>query len=537
MRIWLWPAFFLFTACSWNERPISFNLGAETVQLDWNRAVDSTSMIVLENIMEGLTSYSDSVAKAAGTLRPLPALASSWTVIDEGRTIRFNIRTKVYWSDGVPLVAQHFVDSWQRLLAPETRASGAYQLFDIVGAKEFNRGELKDFSQVGIKAEGDSVLVVQLQRPVPYFFHLVAAPATFPLRVDQLNLNGGQWPKPEDLITLGAYRLERWDVGEAIHLSAYEYYYGPKPEIDRIVCRLISEPLTAYALFENGELDVIPGDLPASLLSRLLTRHEFRSGPRDSVSFLVFNTNRPPFNDSTFRRALAEALPREAMAAPFQGAQTPFRSWIPPGMLGYDESAGVMQREERPLSLRGKVIELRYSGSDTWHLVFQTLQEIWKRELGVELRLIPSEPAQLREDLASGSGKRKGDPHLTFLGWVADYPDPHSFMNVFTSNSETNFSGWKNLAYDRLVESAASIDDESLRMELYGRAQKLLLQEDAVILPLFLSGHQALVAQRVRGVVLNPLDKWYFRLWRKSDGEYLRGSNFFRRFRGSGGSS
>ncbi len=508
---------FLLTlsACSAGERPLQFNLGNEAVQLDWNRSLDSTSAVILDNVMEGLTSYADSLhGPRAELLRPLPALASSWSVSEEGRVYLFHLRSGVFWSDGVELTAQHFVDSWRRLLDPATGSSNSYQLLEIVNAAAYAAGRLRDFSKVGVRALDPYTLEVRLRRAVPYFLHLVASPSTFPIRQDLIERFGEQWVEPGNLVTLGPYRISHWNQGEEIVLRAYPGYYGEKPKISTVICRMIAEPLTAYTFYENGELDILPRDLPPSYARALLSHPDYRSGPKLAVNFLLFNVHRAPFNLAANRRAFVQAMSRPELSSFFEGAQTPVKSWIPPGMLGHDPTLGIEAEGRVSKELAGKPLVLRFSGNDTWNLVFQSMQRTMAEKLQLKSKLEPLEAREFTKLLSqlTGPARPRSEtlPHLMLVGWVADYPDPHSFMNIFTSSSENNYMGWKNARYDELVEKAVSTAEEASRRHYYHEAQKLLLETEAVLMPLFLNSHQALVRSSLSGVHLNVLDKWYF---------------------------
>ncbi|MGZ3653538.1 MAG: peptide ABC transporter substrate-binding protein [Bdellovibrionota bacterium] len=525
----------LLTGCSFHDRPLQFNLGNEAVQLDWNRAIDITSAVVLDNVMEGLTSYAGSLeGSEAELLRPLPALAQSWSVSDGGRVYRFHLRAGVFWSDGVELEARHFVDSWERLLNPVTESANAYQLLEVEGAAAYSRGQLKDFSKVGVKAIDTHTLEVRLRRPVPYFLHLVASPSTFPVRRDLIEKFGEQWMDPEHLVTLGPYRIAEWTQSERIVLKAYAGYYGPSPKISTVICRLIAEPLTAYTFYENGNLDIIPRDLPPSFARSLKTHPDYRSGPKLAENYLLFNVNRAPFNKVENRRAFIASMNREELAAVFEGSQTPVTSWIPPGLLGYSPELGVKgEGRDAPLFPK-KPLSIRFSGSDTWNLVFQSMQRRMSEKLGVKAKLEQLESKEFQKLLGARS-PADALPQLMLLGWVADYPDPHNFMNVFTSASENNYMGWKNKYYDELVEKAVSTADEGARRRLYQEAQKLLLEDQVVLMPLFLNGHQALVRSELHGVNLNVLDKWYFQNVEFTDTSWRGFSHgMLRRLRGIG---
>ncbi|HEY8278499.1 MAG TPA: peptide ABC transporter substrate-binding protein [Bdellovibrionota bacterium] len=533
---------FLLVSCSGADRPLQFNLGNEAVQLDWNRSIDITSGILLDNVMEGLTSYADSLHSSGSDLiRPMPALAFSWSVSEGGRLYRFHLRQGVYWSDGVELEAKHFVDSWQRLLDPRTASTNSYQLFEIENAAAFASGKLKSFGSVGVRAIGPYTLEVRLRRPVPYFLHLVASPSTFPIRKDLIRKFGEQWMDPAHLVTLGPYKIAEWSQGERIVLKAYPSYHGSPPKIGTVICRLVGEPLTAFTFFENGELDVIPRDLPPSYSRRLQSHPDYRSGSKLAVNYLLFNIHRPPFDSAKNRRAFIQAMNRPELAAFFEGAQTPVSSWIPPGLLGHAPELGVSAEGKEAPGFPAKSLVLRFTGSDTWNLVFQSMQRTMAEKLGVKAKLEQNESRDFQKFLAllSSPGRPRAEnlPHLLLVGWVADYPDPHSFMNIFTSSSENNYMGWKNAAYDELVEKAVITGDEGSRKRYYLEAQKLLLENEAVLMPLFLSSHQALVRSNLKGVHLNVLDKWYFQNveftdsgWRSFSGV---GSGMLRRLRNS----
>ncbi len=504
------------SGCSGRGRPLQFNLGSEAVQLDWHRSIDTTSMVVLDNVMQGLTSYADSLhGHGADLLRPLPALAASWSVSEGGRVYRFHLKPGVVWSDGVALHAQHFVDSWERLLLPATGSANAYQLLELENAQAFLQGKLKDFSKVGVKAIDALTLEVRLRRPVPYFLHLVASASTFPIRKEMIERYGDLWTEPGNLVTLGPYFISEWAQGDRIELSAYPGYHGARPRIPHVICRLVAEPLTAYTMYENGELDILPRDLPPSFARRLQSHRDYRSGPKLQINYLLFNVHRPPFDSKAARRAFIEAMNRAELASYFEGAQTPFSAWIPPGLLGHSPGAGVAAEGKESRGIAGRALSIRFGGSDTWNLVFQATQRTLLEKLQAKAKieqLDSREFSKLLAQLASSLSRPnpRSLPHVLSLGWVADYPDPHSFMNLFTSASENNYMGWKNAAYDELVEKAVSTTDEAQRRRYYLEAQKILLEDEVALMPLFLNSHQALVRTGLDGVSLNVLDKWYF---------------------------
>lgn len=508
--------FFFLCACSRSRDTLSFNLTRESIQLDWHKANDNASVIVLDNIMEGLTSYADVLQSntQAELLRPLPALASSWSISENGTLYRFHIREGVRWSDGEPLKAQHFVDSWQRLLDPEAGSEGAYRLFDILGAQDFATAKSNDFSKLGVRAVDAQTLEVKLRRPASYFLHLLATPGTFPLRKDLIEKYGANWTNVENLVVLGPYQLQEWNHGDRIVLIANKKYWGAAPSIKKVICKMISEPLTALALYTNGDLDILPRDLPVSYASYWKDHEDYLTGPKLAVSYLALNTRKPPFNSVENRRDFAKSVNRQELAKIFQGTQSPISSFIPPGMFGHMPGLGITF-DEHALTKKMGVLRLRYNANDNFNLMFQGFEASLRASGGSTLRLEPTEWKEYKETLVALASKRvpplAEQPNILYVSWVADYPDPHSFMNIFTKASEGNQTGWTNTRYDALVESAVETENESQRMSLYEQAQHILLEEDAAIVPVFFTSHQALAKADIKGVVLNPLDKWYFK--------------------------
>lgn len=503
--------FLVFSSCSSSaDKKLQFNLGTEVIQLDWSDAIDTSSMILLDNIMEGLTSYTDSI-HSSELVRPLPALAESWSISEQGKRYVFQIRAGVVWTDGVPLEAKHFVDSWKRLLNPSRSSPNAYLLSDVVGALEYHRGRLKDFSQVGVKALSKNSLEVRLVKPVPYFLHLVASSSTFPFRADLEKALGSAWVFPSNIVTLGPYKIRDWKQGDHFELVANADYWGKAPSIHRVILRMVEEPLTAFSLYQAGLLDILPRDLPASYLHLLQSRPDYRTAPKMHVSYLLFRQSHPAFRTPAQRRDFIEAIDRDSLAYYFKGSQGRFSSWVPPGLLGHDPSLGI-QKQEGKKNVRGlPSINLHYSGSDTWNLVFQKMKSDLENQRKLNLNLVPMNQKKYRSLIIDLSRKKASVPDLLLVGWVADYPDSNTFMKVFTSFSETNYVNWKNSHYDSLIAKASSSEEESLRTQSYLEAQKILLEEEVVIVPLFLSSHQALVRESLGGVKLNVLDKWYFK--------------------------
>ncbi|HTO56014.1 MAG TPA: peptide ABC transporter substrate-binding protein [Myxococcota bacterium] len=483
---------------------LRINLETEPPTLDWNLATDGVSIIAIEQLMRGLT-------RLDSELRPEPDLAESWAVSDEGRTYTFKLRPGVLWSDGVPLRAQHFVDSWRRLLDPKTAAEYAYFLFGIHNARAFNSGKVSDFGAVGVRAPDDRTLVVELDAPLVYFPALVNFMVTFPLRADLVARYGERWTDPGNLVTLGPFVLEEWRHEYRLVLRANERYWGGRPPLDRITAFMVQEGSTALVLFEQGLLDLVR--IPPLEIRRYTNRPEYLRRPLLRGYYYGFNVRKPPFDDARVRRAFALAIDRSKFPELLRGGEQPWPSWIPPGMpdanpglgLGFDpERARALLKEAGVDPARLPPVRIVYNNDQTHKLVAELVQAFWHDHLGVRVELQNREWKVFLKEVETDT------PPVFRLGWGADFPDPDNFMNLFTSYSENNHTGWANPRYDALVERAAREADPGERQQLYDQAQRLLLEEDVPIVPLFVTSANFAVQPRVKGFVPSPMDLFFF---------------------------
>ena len=240
--------------CSGREardfRTFRMAVRAEPPTLDWTLATDSISFNILTNIMEGLTQYN-------ANLKPVPALAERWEFSEDGKTLRYYLRDDVYWTDGKPVTAMDFEFSWKRLLNPTTAAQYAYFLSDVENAVEYNSGEIKDPSRVGVTAVSPHILEVRLNKPVVYFPSITTFMVTFPQREDIVKLHGDRWTNPEHIVTNGPFRLSEWHHEYKLVLKTNENFYDTRPGFDAVKIYIVEEPTTALTLYETGELDVI----------------------------------------------------------------------------------------------------------------------------------------------------------------------------------------------------------------------------------------------------------------------------------------
>ena len=494
-------------AAASKESTFTFRLQGEPETLDWNRAHTLSETYLLLNLMEGLV-------EVAPNLKLENRLAERFSISPDGRTYTFYLRKGVKWQDGVPLRAADFVYSWKRLLSPLTAASYAYLLFDIQGAKDFYEGKLKDFSKVGIKAIDDRTFEVKLQRPMAHWIYIPTFWVTFPLREDVVAKHGSSWTAPGKMITLGPYTLESRELDSKIVLRANANYWGKRGNVQKVIGQIVSDDQTALTLFETGNLDFM-GEIPLLELSRVSSRPEFRVFPYLKTSYLGFNVSKFPMSSVRFRRAVAMAIDKAKLVDALQGKQTPATSFLPPGLLGRDPKAGL------PLDLLRARSEMRLSGVEVgtepitldllaYNLnknrrMAEILQAQLKAALGIQVNIELFDPKAFRAQIDLGV-------YPMFQGmWGADYPDPDNFMGIFQSTAGNNRTAWKSAAYDQWIDQARSNQVIRDRERLYMQAEKLLLEKEAVIVPLFYEPLLTLISRRARNVEVNPLNYLYLR--------------------------
>ena len=488
-------------------KTLTFRIRGEPETLDWNRAHTFVEGALLFNLMEGLVRIDSS-------LRVLPALAKSWSVSADQKRILFKLRPGVKWSDGVNLRAQDFVYSWKRLLSPLTGAAYAYFLFDIENAQAFNQGKITNFDQVGVKALDDLTLEVRLTKKIAYWISLTAFWVTFPLRQDLLETYGSSWELPGRMLTLGPFTLASRDLESKVVLKKNPYYQNPSlpsSNISEVVALIVKDDQVALNLYDQGKLDVLT-DLTTLDMRPLMGRKDLKSFSHLKTSFIGFLSSQYPASQVRLRRAIAMALDKSKLITLLHSNQTAASSLIPPGLLGYSRSLGLaFQPDAAKAELRisgispGDSLTLEYLLPD-WDrsfIVGQWIQSELKKNLNLSVSLKALENKLYRTQLNLGNY-----PFFDF-SWSADYPDADSFLSLFTSESGNSHTHWKNTEYDALIHQAESESSQTKRIKLYQDAQKILIEDEAVVIPLFYEPNWILLKPHIKNLEINALDFLY----------------------------
>jgi oligopeptide transport system substrate-binding protein len=512
----------LASGCS-PQRPradLVFINGAEPETLDPAIITGQPEGRIVNALFEGLLRFDKNGKAVLG-------VAASWDISPDGCTYTFHLRPDAKWSDGHPVTAQDFVDSWHRTLDPVTASAYNYQLFSVAGAEDFANGKTGDFSTVGVMALDASTLRVTLRQPTSYFLDLCAFETLYPVRVDLIAKYGDDWVKPGKLVGNGAFLLDDWRINDSIFLSKNPLYWDASHVHLRSVQVLpISQANVAYNFYAAGQADLImdKGLAPSSLLDALKTRPDFHASPFLGSYFLRFNCAKGPFSDPRVRQAFSMALDRKRITNKITRAgELPALNFVPPGITGYQPPQGLTENVEMARKIlaeagypEGKGFPLTtylYSEGELNEAVAVELQSMWKENLGVSIQLARQEWKVYLNSLGSL------DFGIARSSWVGDYPDPNTFLDLFLSGSGNNRTGWSNKNYDRLLEEAAKEPDGARRLQLLSRSEGLLIRDEMPIAPLFFYvGIQLYDPEKLGGIQPNLLDEHPLRdIYRKDN--------------------
>jgi oligopeptide transport system substrate-binding protein len=507
----------LNSGCVRREPPADVTIinGAEPESLDPAIVTGVPEMRITKALFEGLTRLD------ARTARPVPALAERWEISDDRRVYTFHLRTNAVWSTGDPITASDVVWSWRRALSPATASDYAGQLFCIKGAEDYCTGNAKDPSHVGVHALGAHAVRVELNLPLPFFLDVCAFPALAVVPRQTIEQYGDRWLRARPLPTSGAFLLGAWRLNDKVRLLRNPRYWDAEHTPSAIIDVLpIGSPNTALNLYETGGADIVwDKDLvPFELLDVLVRRPDFHTFDFLGTYFLRFNATRPPFDDPRVRRAFALAADRTRLVKKLftSGEKPAFHfvpdstaNYTPPPAMPYDPAAGRELLAEAGFSGGKGFPRVQYSfpsaaggAGNTQGKIAVELQQMWHDELGVNVEL-----RQVERKIFYNAQSRL-DYDLSGSSWVADYNDPNTFLDLFTSSSGNNRTGWKNARYDDLIRQANLQTNMTQRAEWFRQAEMGLVNEEAPIVPLyFFAGFNYFDPARVRGIYQNALDE------------------------------
>jgi oligopeptide transport system substrate-binding protein len=444
-----------------------------------------------------------------------PWMATKVESNKDGSKWTFYIRKDTRWSDNAPVRAQDFEWSFKRQLNPETKAPYASFLYDIKNAEKFNKKEITDAGQVGVKAKDDWTLEVTLEGPRGYFPVLAAYLAALPAHRGAVEKHGDKWTEAGNIVTNGPFTLEAWDHNKQMVLRKNPYYFRAKDvHLNRVVVPII--PIQAGSLpYENNELDMTAlqaGDLK-KLQSDPRAKGDVFQYPFPGTWYLLPQVTKAPFDNVKVRRAVSQAIDRAEIVKVSQGLAIPAWSMIPPGFPGAidDPKIKAIQRFDKKAALE-HLKGTPFEGGKNWPKIALTMrdeglgakplaeavQSMLLDSLNMKTDLEVLEPRVFRERLW------KQDLQFVWIRWFMDYPDPHNeYFDTFYGKKTTGRrQAWVNDAFDKELEAGRDTQDPAKRLEHYKRAEEIM-QTDVGYVPVAWVVRFAAAKPWVKGIEKN----------------------------------
>jgi oligopeptide transport system substrate-binding protein len=478
--------------------------GPKTIDPGLNAASDGGN--VINNMFEGLT------REINGKIEP--AMAESYTISDDGLVYTFKIRPDVKWSDGQPVTAKDFEYAWTRVLDPATASEYSW-IFDEANVDSF-------------KALDDMTFEVKLKVPTAYFLGLTAFYTFFPVREDAVAKGAdGAWAyDPAASIVNGPFKLESYTQGNKLVLVKNDNYWrADEVKLTKIEGLLIDDESTSLTAFEAQEIDIIE-TVPTAEVPKLMAEDpRFMIFPQDAVYYYSLNTKVAPLDNVKVRQALALAIDRKAIVETVTKAgQFPAHSMVP--ATDYDADGNIFNVKsgfhifkedgtadvEKAKALLAEAgfadgkgfpeMELLYNTSEGHKAIAEAIQEMWKQNLGINVKLANQEWAVFQDT------RTNHDFQIARGGWVGDYSDPMTYLGMFITGSTMNYGEWSSAAYDSAIAASKKLTDQARFDELY-KADKVLMEEMPVI-PIYYYTDSTMVQEYVKGWELTTRSTWYF---------------------------
>ena len=474
--------------------------GAEPATLDPHFASGTWENNIIGDMFLGLTTED-----SKGVM--IPGLATSWKISEDGKTYTFKIRDAV-WSDGTEITADDFVFSFKRILAPETAAKYSFMLHPIKGAKAFNEGKGKA-SDVAVKAIDKDTLEVKLEKVTPYFLESLTHYTGWAVPAHTVKKHGKEWARKGNIVVSGAFTLKEWTPNSKVVLTKNKKFFDAKNvSLDGVEFYPVEKATAELKRWKAGEFHTTT-ELPGGMLSNL--KKEFGSqvlvSPRLGTYYYTINHN--VFKDVRVRQALNMSINREIITSKISGnGEVPAYSWVAPKTNNYPSAARLSfekmsyaDRVKKAKDLmaaagysKSKPLEvaLSYNTSEGHKKVAVAIASMWK-QVGVKVTLSNSEAKVHYAEL------KKNNFEIGRAGWIGDYNDPTTFLDLFLADVTYNYGRYNNSKFDALMKKAAGMaSDLNARAAILKQAEKLAIEEVA-LMPIYHYVNKQMVSNKITG--------------------------------------
>lgn len=514
-----------------NGNNIAVCLASEPQTIDpaLNSAVDGAIMV--NHFFEGLVKWVDD---GEGNAMTAPGQAESWekVVNDDGTvTYTMKLRDGIKWSDGKEVTAGDFEYSWKRLANPETAADYCYMI-DMVQNYAGIANSESDPDTLGIKAIDDKTLEIVLSYDCPYFEEIMAFPATFPVRQDLVEGNDEWTYDVATYVSNGPYKMKEWSHNAYILAEKNENYYdfanlGP----DTIRFTLLDDANAMLAAYKSGELDFIE-ELPPDEMANYLASGELTVADYIGTYYVCFNTEDEVFSNPLIRKAFSLAIDRNYIVENVsQAGEVPATGYVPAGVndaagpgsddfrtvggeyysvaeedyeKNCEEARALLAEAGYPNGEGFPTVEYMYNTNDKHKAIGEALQNMWQEQLGVTVNLSNQDWNVFLES------RKQGDYQIARNGWIADYNDPCSFLDMWYTGGGNNDAQYSNKDYDAKIDAAKATAVQEERMKAFHEAEDILIEQDNVLVPVYFYTQPYMIKDDIQGMYYTPLGYFFF---------------------------
>lgn len=496
---------------------LHINMSAEPPTFDPAQAKDSQTNTALRLMYEGLT-------RPGTDGNPVPGVAEKWDVSEDGLKYTFHLRDNAQWSNGEPVTAKDFAYAWERVLSPKTTPASeyAYQLYYIKNGQEFNEGKVKDFADVGVKVIDDKTLEVTLANPTSYWLGLTSFYTYYPVNQKNVEANPQWASKADTMITNGAFNLTTWTTGQELAWTKNAKYWDASSiKLNTITSSLVNSGATEFSSYQSGQLDYAgapTGEIPTDQIPAAKQQYpdQFQAKGIASTYYYLFNVKEKPFNNLKIRQAFSMAINRQAIVDNVTlGGQIPAYGYVPPGIKGNNEefrteykdsyftedAAKAKQLLAEGMKEEGYTtlpeITLIYNSSEAHQKIALAIADMWKNNLGVSVK------TQNQEWSVFLDNRQSGNYQIARAGWTADYNDPMTFLDMWMTGNGNNDAKYSNPEYDKLLKDAQATQDNAKRMDDMSKAEKILVQDDMAMMPIYYYTSVSLVKPNLKGIFVD----------------------------------
>lgn len=496
------------------EQTFTYRVLDEHSSVDPQVVEDTIGSELVRDLFEGLMNQDED-----GNLEP--GVATGFEVNDDNTVYTFTLRDNAMWSNGEPVTAHDFVYGWQRAADPELASPYQWyiELMSIANAAEIIKGD-KPKDALGVKALDDLTFEVTLTAPLPYFPQMTTHSTTFPAPRATIEEFGGEWTKPENLVSNGAYTLSEHLPNErSVRVRNSKYWNNENTTLDKVISLVINDENVALTRFLAGELDRT--DVPAGQFPRLQKEYPgvAISYPRLCNYYYTFNlsdSGPEKFKDLRVRQALALAVDRKIITQNVMaGGQPEAYTFTPAAVSGFapptTEMAQMTQveRDAKAIALLADAgygadnklsFKMMYNTSDAHKKVAVALSQMWKQKLGVEVELSNMEWKVFLDT------RGNQDYELARGAWCGDYNEASTFLDLLNSQSGYNDGKYNNPELDKLLKQAKSSADAS---GIYTEIEQIIAADLPVIPIYHYAGVYMIDSDLGNWPVNNVQQNWY----------------------------